>query len=79
MSNPGSRHCRLCGKKLSIITRLSGLGFCSSSHRSTYAHQQQEMFLARLQMPDSIPSPPLRTAMEVTTIEPIRLSSFIKC
>ena len=78
MSNPGSRHCQLCGTKLSIIQRLFGSRFCRRSHQSAYAHQQQDMFLARLQMPDPIPSPPLRTVME-TAIEPLRFSSFIKC
>jgi hypothetical protein len=78
--------CHFCEKKIPTIMRLFGSEFCSSSHRSAYAHRQQEMFLARLHMRDRlvadrpIPSPPVRKSAVVTvTIDPIDFSSFIKC
>jgi hypothetical protein len=82
----GSSHCPFCEKKLPLIQRLFGSEFCRRSHRSAYASQQQEMFLARLHMPDGfvadrpIPSPPPRTSPVVTKkIEPPAFSYFIKC
>jgi len=68
------------------MQKLFGAGFCNLSHQSAYSDRQQEMFLARLHMRDRavadppIPSPPLATSKTVTEeIEPIVLSSFIKC
>ena len=81
----GSRHCLFCKKKLSIFKRLVGSEFCSGSDQSAYAHQQQEMFLARLRIRDQfvadhpMPNSPLGASRDVTAIEPISFSSFIKC
>jgi hypothetical protein len=79
-------HCPYCEKKLPLIQRLFGSEFCSRSHRSAHASQQQEMFLARLYMGDGFvadrptPSPPLCTSPVVTEkIEPPDFSCFIKC
>jgi hypothetical protein len=82
----GDRHCQFCAKKLSIMNRLFGSGFCNGSHQLAYAHRQQEVFLARLHMGDPvvaehpIPRPPLRTPrVETEKIDPIVFSAFIKC
>jgi hypothetical protein len=82
----GRNHCRFCHRKLSIIHRIFDSEFCSGSHQSAYAHQQQEMFLARLRMHEGfvadnpIPAPSFAMSMTVTPeIETIAFSSFIKC
>jgi hypothetical protein len=81
----GRGHCQFCERKLPIINRLFGSGFCSSSHQSAYAHRQQEMFLARLRMHEQFitdsPNPGPRVTVSIVTaeIEPIVFSSFIKC
>jgi hypothetical protein len=82
----GRSHCQFCERKLPIINRLFGSGFCSVSHQSAYVHRQQEMFLARLHLHDRfvadrpIPSPALGASKVVAgEIEPIVFSSFIKC
>jgi hypothetical protein len=82
VTGAGSSHCHFCERKLPIMQKLLGFGFCNLSHKSAYARQQQEMFLARLNMCTDSPiaGAPLRPPMIVpANIEPIPFSSFIKC
>ncbi len=41
-------YCQFCGKRLSLLQRLSGHEFCSAGHAELYKQDQESMGLARL-------------------------------
>lgn len=48
MRTIGQSDCRMCGKALSILRRLSGSEFCTPSHKTAFLREQEELGLARL-------------------------------